>query len=218
MTTSKTKIIYMGTPDFSVSALNALAAQKNFDVCLVVTQPDRPKGRGKKLAPSPVKTAALKLGIEVFQPEKINTSEAKEKLKSYDSDFFVVAAFGQLFSQDVLDIPKVYPINIHASLLPNYRGSSPIQAAILNMDKETGITTMVMAKGMDAGDILMKASTPIDEQDTALIIHDRLGMIGGDLIVKTINAIEAKQLEPTPQDHKRRGLEKRTRIRPRFHE
>ncbi len=201
MTTSKTKIIYMGTPDFSVSALNALAAQKNFDVCLVVTQPDRPKGRGKKLAPSPVKIAALKLGLEVFQPDRINTEEAKEKLKSYHCDFFVVAAFGQLLSQDVLDIPKVYPINIHASLLPNYRGASPIQAAILNMDKETGITTMVMAKGMDDGDMLMKASTPIGEQDTAQIIHDRLGIIGGDLIIKTINAIEAKALEPAPQDH-----------------
>jgi methionyl-tRNA formyltransferase len=191
----------MGTPDFSVPALQRLAAQDNFHISLVVTQPDRPKGRGKKLTPSPVKTAALKLGLEIFQPEKINSKDAREKLLSLNPDFFVVAAFGQILSQEVLDIPKVFPVNIHASLLPKYRGASPIQASILNMDKATGITTMVMAKKMDAGDILLSSSTPISEHDTALDIHDRLGMIGADLIVETLHAVLGHRIEPTPQDH-----------------
>jgi methionyl-tRNA formyltransferase len=202
VTNAKTNIIYMGTPDFSVPALKRLATQNNFNISLVVTQPDRPKGRGKKLTPSPVKNAALELGLDIFQPENINTVESKEKLNALNPDFFVVAAFGQLLSQDILDIPKIFPINIHASLLPNYRGASPIQAAILNMDKETGITTMVMSRKMDAGDILLKTSTPINEQDTAQDIHDRLGSIGANLIVKTINALLDNQLTPTPQDHK----------------
>jgi len=195
------RIIYMGTPDFSVPPLQKLAAEDGFDVCLVVTQPDRPKGRGKKLTPSPVKTAAVELGIDVFQPEIINTKEALDRLLSYQPDFFVVAAFGQILSQEVLDIPKMIPINIHASLLPKYRGSSPIQAAILNMDKVTGITTMVMAKKMDAGDILLTATTPIRKDDTAQDLHDRLGIIGADLIVKTIHSIVDNQLESRPQDH-----------------
>lgn len=197
----KTNIIYMGTPDFSVPALQHLAAQDDFHISLVVTQPDRPRGRGKKPAPSPVKTAALKLGLDVFQLEKINSKEAKEKLLSLNPDFFVVAAFGQILSRDVLDIPKIFPINIHASLLPRYRGAAPIQASILNMDKETGITTMVMAKGMDAGDILLSSSTPISEHDTAQDIHGRLGLIGADLIVETLHAVLDNRLEPTPQDH-----------------
>lgn len=191
----------MGTPDFSVPALQRLAAQEEFQVCLVVTQPDRPKGRGKKMTPSPVKEAGLNLGIEVFQPEKINTSEAQEKLLSLEPDFFVVAAFGQILSQKILDIPKIFPINIHASLLPKYRGSSPIQAAILNMDEVTGVTTMVMAKEMDSGDILLTSSTPVLDTDTALELHDRLGLMGADLIVETIHAILNHNLTPTPQDH-----------------
>jgi len=197
----KTTLIYMGTPDFSVPALQMLAAQDDFHISLVVTQPDRPKGRGKKLAPSPVKTAALNLGLDVFQPENLNTKDAREKLLSLQPDFFVVAAFGQILSQKILDIPKLFPINIHASLLPRYRGASPIQAAILNMDKITGITTMVMGKDLDAGDILLTATTPISEQDTAQDLHDRLGLIGADLIGKTLRAVLNERIEPTPQDH-----------------
>jgi len=197
----KTTLIYMGTPDFSVPALQMLAAQDDFHISLVVTQPDRPKGRGKKLASSPVKTAALNLGLDVFQPENLNTKDAREKLLSLQPDFFVVAAFGQILSQKILDIPKLFPINIHASLLPRYRGASPIQAAILNMDKITGITTMVMGKDLDAGDILLTATTPISEQDTAQDLHDRLGLIGADLIGKTLRAVLNERIEPTPQDH-----------------
>jgi len=191
----------MGTPDFSVPALQRLAAREEFNVSLVVTQPDRPKGRGKKLTPSPVKVAAQKLGIDVFQPEKINTDEAIETLNSLEPDFFVVAAFGQILSQEILDIPRVFPINIHASLLPRYRGAAPIQASILNQDETTGITTMVMAKKMDAGDILLTSTTPISKQDTAQDIHDRLGAIGADLIVDTIHSVLEDRIKPVPQDH-----------------
>ena len=197
----KPLIIYMGTPDFSVPALQQLAAQEDFQISLVITQPDRPKGRGKKLAPSPVKTAALNLGLDVLQPERINTKETRDKLRSLQPDFFVVAAFGQILSQEILDIPKVFPINIHASLLPKYRGASPIQAAILNRDAVTGVTTMIMAQKMDAGDILLTSTTPISEQDTAQDLHDRLGTMGAELIVETLHAVLDNRLTPRPQDH-----------------
>ncbi|HCY84913.1 MAG TPA: methionyl-tRNA formyltransferase, partial [Desulfobacteraceae bacterium] len=142
-----------------------------------------------------------KLGIEVYQPETLNTQEGIDHLAALAPDYFVVVAFGQILSQEVLDVPKVYPINIHASLLPKYRGAAPIQAAVMNMDKETGITTMVMAKGMDTGDMLLKASTPIDPDETAQELHDRLSEIGGRLIVDTIHRINAEDLTPEPQDH-----------------
>ncbi len=193
----------MGTPDFSVPPLKALAAQKDFHISLVITQPDRPKGRGKKLAASPVKKAALELGLDVYQPEKLNTPEDLEKLRQLNPDFFVVAAFGQILSEKILDIPRIYPINIHASLLPRYRGSSPIQAAIKNMDQESGITTMVMDKGMDTGDILLTRSTPISPEDTAQDLHDRLSLIGADLIVETIRAVIDNKIIPTAQDHEK---------------
>ena len=191
----------MGTPDFSVAALEKLAAQDDIHVSLVITQPDRPKGRGKKTMPSPVKAAALKLGINLYQPERLNTPETIEKLSHLNPDFFVVAAYGQILSQQILDIPKFYPINIHASLLPKYRGASPIQAAILNMDARTGVTTMVMAKKMDAGDILMSASTAIMPEDTAQNLQDRLSVLGADLIIETIKAVLDHSLTPTPQNH-----------------
>ena len=193
----------MGTPDFSVNALLSLAAEKQFQISLVVTQPDRPKGRGRKLMPSPVKKAAKKIGLEVFQPENINSNESIEKLLSLDPDFFVVAAFGQILSEKILNIPRIYPINIHASLLPKYRGSSPIQAAIYNMDKKSGITTMVMAKGLDTGDILLSAPTTISQNDTAQDLHDTLALLGADLIVKTIQQILENQIKPIPQNHSR---------------
>ena len=196
----KPRIIFMGTPDFSVPALERLARDDKFDVPLVVTQPDRPKGRGKKLAFSPVKEAAVKLDIDVFQPESLNNDEAFSKLSLIEPDFFVVAAFGQLLSRQILDIPKIYPINIHASLLPKYRGASPIQAAILNRDAETGVTTMVMADKMDTGDILLTKTTPVTPQDTAQALHDRLGQMGADLIVRTIHAVTDGQVTPVPQD------------------
>lgn len=195
------KIIYMGTPEFSVPALERLALEEGFSVCLVVTQPDRPKGRGKKLMPPPVKESAQKLGIEVFQPEKINSPESMDRLSSFKPDFFVVAAFGQILSQKILDIPSIYPVNIHASLLPKYRGPSPIQAAILNMDEQTGVTTMVMKKEMDKGDILLSKSTPVFPQETAEDLSKRLAIMGADLIVQTLKAILTNQCHPEAQDH-----------------
>ncbi|WP_020588117.1 methionyl-tRNA formyltransferase [Desulfobacter curvatus] len=196
-----TRIVFMGTPEFSVPALKTLAKEPGFDVLLAVTQPDRPKGRGKKLSPSAVKQAALNLGIDVYQPEKINTPEGIERLSGLEPDYFVVVAFGQILSRQVLDIPKTYPINIHASLLPKYRGAAPIQAAVLNMDEQTGVTTMVMAEKMDAGDILLMETTPVYSEDTASTLHDRLSQMGADLIIKTIHGIEQSKITPVPQDH-----------------
>ncbi|MFO7910537.1 MAG: methionyl-tRNA formyltransferase [Desulfotignum sp.] len=199
--TSRTRIIFMGTPDFAVPPLQALAARKDFEICLVVTQPDRPKGRGRKLTPPPVKKAAQALGLDIFQPEKLNTDDAAARLSALAPDYFVVAAFGQILSQRILDIPKKYPVNIHASLLPRYRGAAPIQAAIRNMEKMTGITTMIMAKALDAGDMLLQESTPIHPEDTAQSLHDRLSAMGAGLIITTIDQINSNRLTPTPQDH-----------------
>jgi len=195
------RIVFMGTPEFSVPALDALAKEPGFDVLLAVTQPDRPRGRGKKCSPSPVKQAALDLGIEVYQPEKINTPEGIARISGLEPDYFVVVAFGQILSRQLLDIPKTCPINIHASLLPKYRGASPIQAAVLNMDKETGVTTMVMAEKMDAGDILLMATTPVDPRENASMLHDRLSRMGAGLILKTIHGMEQREVTPVPQDH-----------------
>lgn len=195
------RIIYMGTPDFSVPALRVLAQHENITIPVVVTQPDRPKGRGKKLSRSPVKKAALDFGLDVFQPRDINLDESVETLSRLEPDFFVVAAFGQILTPGVLNIPKHLPINIHASLLPKYRGASPIQAAIRNMEKETGVTTMVMTSELDAGDMLMKDSIPVIPSDTAQDLHDRLSVMGADLIGRTIENYLENKIKPVPQDH-----------------
>ncbi len=195
-----TRIVFMGTPDFAVPPLKALAARPDFDICRVITQPDRPKGRGRKPSPPPVKTAALDLGLTVSQPEKLNTDAMVKELTALAPDYFVVAAYGQILSRRILDIPKKYPVNIHASLLPRYRGAAPIQAAIRNRDDKSGVTTMVMAKELDAGDILLFKETPIHPEDTAQDLHDRLTEIGADLIIDTIDRINAGRLTPTPQD------------------
>jgi methionyl-tRNA formyltransferase len=195
-----TRIVFMGTPDFAVPPLKALAARPDFEICRVITQPDRPKGRGRKPSPPPVKTAALDLGLTVSQPEKLNTDAMVEELTALAPDYFVVAAYGQILSQRILDIPKKYPVNIHASLLPRYRGAAPIQAAIRNRDNKSGVTTMVMAKELDAGDILLFKETPIHPEDTARDLHDRLTKLGADLILDTIDQINAGRLAPTPQD------------------
>lgn len=190
----------MGTPDFSVPPLLALA-KAGHEILLVITQPDRPKGRGKKMVPPPVKVAAQELGLRVIQPEKMGTPGIKETLLALKPDLFVVVAFGHKLSQDILDIPAINPINIHASLLPAHRGSSPIQAALLNQDQETGVTTMFMDKNLDTGDMLLRSVTPIQVSDTAQDLHDRLSAMGADLIVKTLDALADDQLTPIPQDH-----------------
>ncbi|MCD4743869.1 MAG: methionyl-tRNA formyltransferase [Desulfobacteraceae bacterium] len=191
----------MGTPDFSVPALKAILNSEH-NISLVVTQPDRPKGRGRKVTPSPVKQVAKKFGIEVIQPENINNPLITKQLKALNPDLFVVVAFGQKLSKEILNIPTIYPVNIHASLLPQYRGSSPIQAAITNLDKTTGVTTMIMGESLDTGDILLTSTTDILTNDTAESLHDRLADMGGDLICSTLDAISASSLNPVPQNHK----------------
>ena len=193
------KVIFMGTPDFAVGALQAII-DAGHEVLLVVTQPDREKGRGKEVQFTPVKECAMMAGIEVFQPLKIKTPEAVAKLKEYDADIFVVAAFGQILSQEILDMPKFGCVNIHASLLPKYRGAAPIQWSILDGEKETGVTIMQMNAGLDTGDILLQEKFEIAADETGASLFDRLAVLGAEAIVKALPSIEAGSLTPVPQD------------------
>lgn len=192
----------MGTPDFAVPPLKALAAAGHH-IPLVITQPDRPKGRGRKLMPPPVKPAAQALGLDIIQPESMKDPAITAKLAALHPDFLVVVAFGHKLSREILDIPRIYPINIHASLLPAWRGSSPIQAAIRNQDPEAGVTTMIMDTDLDTGDMLLKSKIPLNGNETAQNLHDRLAPMGADLIIETLEAVAENRLTPTPQDHKR---------------
>lgn len=192
------RIVYMGTPDFAVGPMDAMI-RAGHQIVLAVTQPDKKKGRGKELAFPPVKECAIRHGIEVFQPVRIKSQEAVEKLRQYDADIFVVAAFGQILSQEILDMPKYGCINIHASLLPKYRGAAPIQWAIINGEKETGVTIMQMDAGLDTGDMLLKETVPIDEKETGETLHDKLSTVGARLIVKALLLIENGQTEPLKQ-------------------
>lgn len=184
------KILFMGTPDYAVGALEALI-KAGHQVTAVVTQPDKPKGRGGKMQMTPVKECALNYGVPVFQPVKIKTPEAVETLRGFQADMFVVAAFGQILSEEILQMPKYGCINIHASLLPKYRGAGPIQWAVLNGEKETGITIMKMDKGIDTGDILMQSVVPIDAKETGDSLYDKLTREGARLIVDALPKIEA---------------------------
>ncbi len=183
------KIVFMGTPDFSVGALKALV-EGGYEVTAVVTQPDRPKGRGKGVACSPVKEYAVSKGIPVFQPVKIKTSEAVAELRTFEADLFVVAAFGQILSSEILHMPRYGCVNIHASLLPKYRGAAPIQWSIIDGEKETGVTIMQMDEGLDTGDMLSKRIVPILDTDTADSLHDKLMEAGASLLLETIPKIE----------------------------
>ena len=193
------KIVFMGTPDFAVGALEALV-EAGHDVVAVVTQPDKPKGRGKEMQVTPVKAYAMKHNSGVFQPVKIKTPEAVEILKGYGADLFVVAAFGQILSKEILDMPKYGCVNIHASLLPKYRGAAPIQWAILDGEKETGVTIMQMNEGLDTGDMLTKVIVPIEDTDTGESLFDKLAEAGAKLLIETIPQIEAGTVTPQPQD------------------
>lgn len=193
------KIIFMGTPEFSVGALEALI-ESHHQVVLTVTQPDKPKGRGKEMQITPVKACAMKHDIPVFQPVKIKEKEAVETLRGYEADVFVVAAFGQILSEEILNMPKYGCINIHASLLPKYRGAGPIQKAIIDGMKETGITIMKMDKGVDTGDMLLKSVVPIDEKETGDSLHDKLAIEGSKLIVEVLRKIEAGDITPVKQN------------------
>lgn len=189
----------MGTPEFAVPCLDMLI-KEGYDVRLVVTQPDKPKGRGNKLSCCPVKEYAVKKGLQIFQPEKIKKSESVNFLKSFDIDIFVTAAYGQLLSQEILDVPKKGCINVHASLLPKYRGAAPINWAIINGEKTSGITTMLTDIGLDTGDILLKQEFAITENMTAGELHDKLSIIGADLLKQTLNKLSSGSLSRISQN------------------
>lgn len=193
------KIVFMGTPDFAVPALKALAESAKHEVSLVVTQPDRPRGRSGKPAPSDVKLCAEQYGIPVFQPEKIREEAAVERLRRENADIFVVAAFGQLLPKTILEMPRFGCINIHGSLLPAYRGAAPVQWAVLDGQKEAGDTIMQMNEGLDTGDILMQESIPLSADETAGSLYDKLSSMGGPLLLKALDAIEAGTVTPVPQ-------------------
>lgn len=196
------KIIFMGTPDFARAALEKII-EAGHEVVLVVTQPDKPKGRSGELQVSDVKECALEHGLPVFQPVRIKLPENVAELRKYDADIYVVAAFGQILSQEILDIPRLGCVNIHASLLPEYRGAAPIQQAILDGRKETGVTIMQMAAGMDTGDILTQRTIPIAEDETGGGLFDKLSALGAELIVETLPKLERGEITPVPQDEDR---------------
>lgn len=183
------RIVFMGTPDFAVGSLQALAECGKYEIVGVVTQPDRPKGRGNKVIMTPVKEYALSQGYEVYQPQRVKTPEFVEVLHDLQPDLIVVAAFGQILSQEILSMPKYGCINVHASLLPKYRGAAPIQYAIIKGEKESGVTIMQMDIGMDTGDMLEKVVVPIGEETTMGELHDSLRAAGAKLLLTTIEKI-----------------------------
>ena len=187
----------MGSPDFSLPTLRTLAA--TYEVVGVVTQPDRASGRGRELKAPPVKTLALELGIPVMQPEKLRQPEAMEQLRAWNPDLIVVAAFGQILRKDVLELPRYGCINVHASLLPRWRGAAPINAAILAGDEETGVTIMVMDVGLDTGPMLSRKSIRLTPEDTAGSVFDKLSTLGADLLIETLPDYLSGRVSPTPQ-------------------
>ncbi len=193
------KIIFAGTPDFAASALTALIESEH-EIVAVYTQPDRPAGRGRKLRASPVKEVALKYNIPVLQPENLKQTETQEELRNFNADVMVVAAYGLLLPQAVLDIPRYGCLNIHASLLPRWRGAAPIQRAIAAGDKQSGITIMQMNAGLDTGDILQLSSCPIKDTDNGGDLHDRLAEIGATAILETLNNLDDKLANALAQD------------------
>lgn len=193
------KIVFMGTPDFAAAALKSLI-DAGHEIVLVVTQPDKPKGRSGQLQTSPVKDVAVEAGIPVFQPVKIRLPEEVAELKKYDADVFIVAAFGQILSQEILDMPKYGCLNIHASLLPKYRGAAPIQYVIVNGEEKTGITIQQMNAGIDTGDILYTVETDIAEDETFETLHDRLTELGAKAITDMLPLLEQGKIVPVPQN------------------
>ena len=194
------KVIFMGTPDFAVGALDAIV-EAGHEVVLVVTQEDKPKGRGKEIQFTPVKEAAIKHGIEVYQPHRVKHEEPVAKLREYNADVFVVAAYGQILSKELLDMPKYGCVNIHASLLPKYRGAAPIQWSIIDGEKVTGVTTQMMAEGIDTGDILDVIEVEIDKEETGGSLFDKLTVAGSEVILTSLKKLEEGTVTRTPQDH-----------------
>ena len=196
------KVMFMGTPDFAVPTLEAII-EAGHEVTCVVTQPDKTKGRGQEVVFTPVKECAVKHNIPVFQPERIKAAESIEELKKFEFDVIVVVAFGQILSKEILDMPKYGCINVHSSLLPKYRGAAPIQWTIVYGEEKTGVTTMYMDEGLDTGDIILQEETPISDKETGGSLHDRLAVMGADLLVKTLPLLENGQVKRTPQEHKK---------------
>lgn len=196
------KIIFMGTPEFAVPSLNALV-ESGEEVSAVVAQPDKPKGRGRKLAPPPVKVAAERHNIPVLQPAKIRTEEFLEDLRRINPDLICVAAYGKILPKAVLELPRFGCINVHASLLPRYRGAAPVNWAIVRGEKVTGVTTMQMDEGMDTGDILLKREMPIEEDDTGETLSEKLSSAGAALLIETIRDLKSGNLHPEKQDESR---------------
>ncbi|SEQ34996.1 methionyl-tRNA formyltransferase [Lachnospiraceae bacterium RM5] len=192
------KIIYMGTPDFSVPAIKSLI-DAGHEIKCVVTQPDKQRGRGKKVLYTPVKEEALKYDIEVLQPEKVRERDFIEKLRGYEADVMVVIAFGQILPKEVLEMTKYGCINVHASLLPKYRGAAPIQWAVIDGEKESGVTTMQMDEGLDTGDILEVSKVVLDEKETGGSLFDKLSEEGAKLIVSTLDKLEKNEIVPVEQ-------------------
>lgn len=195
------RIIFMGTPELAAASLAALLREPAFQIVAVVTQPDRPKGRDLKLQPSPVKELALRVNLPVLQPLKAREEKFITELRALQPELIAVAAFGQILPQSILDLPRLGCLNVHTSLLPKYRGASPIQSAILNGESETGVTIMKMDIGLDTGDILTQRVTPIHAEDNAATLHDRLAQLGAELLVETIPAYVAGTIPPRPQQH-----------------
>lgn len=192
-----TKIIFMGSPDFALQTLRAL--HQNYTVAGVVTQPDRTAGRGRELKPPPVKRLALDLNLPVMQPERLSQPEAMDQLMAWSPDMIVVAAFGQILKQEVLDLPEFGCINVHASLLPRWRGAAPINAAILHGDEETGVTIMKMDAGLDTGPILAQRAVRIEAEETAGSLYEKLSVLGADLLLETLPGIISGTIEPRLQ-------------------
>lgn len=193
------RVIFMGTPDFAVGTLEEII-KAGHEVVLVVSQPDKAVGRSKALKYTPVKECAVAHGIEVYQPAKIRAEESVEYLRQYNADIIIVEAFGQIIPKAILDMPRFGCVNVHASLLPKYRGAAPIQWAVLNGDQVTGVTTMRMDEGLDTGDMIMKQEVIVDEDETGGSLFDKLSGVGAKLCVKTMEAIENGTAVYTPQD------------------
>ncbi|BCS55675.1 methionyl-tRNA formyltransferase [Geobacter sp. SVR] len=193
------RIIFMGTPDFACPTLQTLIERKE-NLVAVVTQPDRPKGRGQKLMPPPVKSLALQHGIPVHQPLKVRDPAFIELVRELRPDLVVVVAFGQILPKAFLDIPPQGCVNVHASLLPGYRGAAPLNWCIINGESQTGVTTMLMDPGLDTGPMLLKSATPIDENEDILQLHDRMAVMGADLLAETLDSLRAGAVTPEIQD------------------
>lgn len=193
-------VVFMGTPDFAVPTLESLV-KNGHNISLVITQPDKKSGRGKKLTSPPVKDKALELGLEVFQPKNVNNSESIEFLKRKNPDVIIVVAYGQILKESILHIPKYGCINVHASLLPKYRGAAPINWAIINGENISGVTIMYMDKGLDTGDMILKKEIPINEKDTAGDLHDKLMYVGADALIEALEQIKNGTFIRESQNH-----------------